>query len=160
VKGRKPKPTRLKVLTGNPGQRPLNADEPMPPRGRPTCPAWLPKEAKAKWRKLVPMLDQLGLLTLADADTLAAYCVAWSELKAATDALERDGRMIEVPVVNRQGEEVGQRTVAHPAITHQRSALAAIRQYSALFGLDPSSRVRLKAPRQGGEEQELDQFIG
>ena len=29
--GRKPKPTALKRLEGNPGKRPLNAMEPVPP---------------------------------------------------------------------------------------------------------------------------------
>ena len=28
--GRKPTPTNLKVLKGNPGRRPLNKDEPVP----------------------------------------------------------------------------------------------------------------------------------
>ena len=30
MRGRRPKPTRLKMLTGNPGKRPLNDDEPRP----------------------------------------------------------------------------------------------------------------------------------
>ncbi len=30
MRGRRPKATRLKVLTGNPGRRPLNANEPRP----------------------------------------------------------------------------------------------------------------------------------
>jgi hypothetical protein len=30
MRGRRPKPTRLKVLTGNPGKRRLNATEPKP----------------------------------------------------------------------------------------------------------------------------------
>ncbi len=30
MKGRKPKPTALKLLEGNPGKRKLNADEPSP----------------------------------------------------------------------------------------------------------------------------------
>lgn len=35
MRGRRPKPTRLKVLTGNPGKRPLNMDEPRPERAIP-----------------------------------------------------------------------------------------------------------------------------
>jgi len=30
MRGRRPKPTRLKMLTGNPGKRPLNGNEPRP----------------------------------------------------------------------------------------------------------------------------------
>jgi hypothetical protein len=30
MRGRRPKPTRLKLLTGNPGKHPLNRSEPKP----------------------------------------------------------------------------------------------------------------------------------
>ena len=47
--GRKPKPTSLKVLEGNPGKRQLNPNEPKPDASVPKCPAWLSKEAKREW---------------------------------------------------------------------------------------------------------------
>ncbi len=31
MRGRKPKPTRLKLIEGNPGRRPINGQEPKPP---------------------------------------------------------------------------------------------------------------------------------
>ena len=46
ARGRKPKPTALKVLEGNPGKRPLNDHEPIPPKGELKCPSWLLPEAK------------------------------------------------------------------------------------------------------------------
>lgn len=39
--GRKPKPTALKKLEGNPGKRKLNTKEPVPAKGMPDCPVWL-----------------------------------------------------------------------------------------------------------------------
>ena len=45
TRGRKPKPTALKVLEGNPGKRPLNENEPKPERKAPECPSWLEPEA-------------------------------------------------------------------------------------------------------------------
>lgn len=44
--GRKPKPTALKKLEGNPGKRKLNTKEPVPEKGMPDCPKWLLPEAK------------------------------------------------------------------------------------------------------------------
>ena len=44
--GRKPKPTAVKKLEGNPGKRKLNKKEPMLGKGMPDCPAWLLPEAK------------------------------------------------------------------------------------------------------------------
>ncbi len=46
---RKPTPTRLKLLGGNPGKRPLNLDEPQPEPTLPEPPAHLSDEAKAEW---------------------------------------------------------------------------------------------------------------
>ena len=39
--GRKPKPTAIKKLEGNPGKRKLNTKEPIPAKGMPECPQWL-----------------------------------------------------------------------------------------------------------------------
>ena len=39
--GRKPKPTAVKKLEGNPGKRKLNKKEPVPAKGMPECPDWL-----------------------------------------------------------------------------------------------------------------------
>jgi len=38
MRGRRPKPSRIKALTGNPGKRPLNAQEPRPEPALPECP--------------------------------------------------------------------------------------------------------------------------
>lgn len=44
--GRKPKPTAVKKLEGNPGKRKLNTKEPVPAKGMPACLDWLMPEAK------------------------------------------------------------------------------------------------------------------
>ena len=63
-RGRKPKPTAIKELEGNPGKRLLNADEPKPERKVPPCPKWLEPEAKKEWRRLSKQLEQIGVLTV------------------------------------------------------------------------------------------------
>ena len=45
TRGRKPKPTAMKILEGNPGKRPLNPFEPVPVKGDIKCPDWLLPEA-------------------------------------------------------------------------------------------------------------------
>ncbi|MDD6036563.1 MAG: response regulator [Lachnospiraceae bacterium] len=48
--GRKPKPTAVKELEGNPGKRKLNKKEPKPEKGMPECPEWLmPEVLQAHW---------------------------------------------------------------------------------------------------------------
>ena len=51
TRGRKPKPTAMKELEGNPGKHPLNTSEPKPNKKAPACPKWLEPEAKKEWRK-------------------------------------------------------------------------------------------------------------
>ena len=64
--GRKPKPTAVKKLEGNPGKRKLNSKEPVPAKGMPTCPDWLMPEAKKEWERLAELMNQMGVLTEVD----------------------------------------------------------------------------------------------
>lgn len=146
ARGPAPKPTKLKILAGNPGHRPINRLEPEPTPGAPDPPAWLPAEALAEWRRVVPELDRLKLLTKVDRAVLAAYCVAWSELVTATQKLEAEGRVVDVVVRDRHGEEVGTRAALHPAVKLQRDAFARVKAYLGEIGLSPSSRSRLQVP--------------
>jgi len=66
----------MKVLTGNPGKRPLNMDEPDPETVIPDCPAELGPVARAEWDRLAGQLGKLNLLTALDRAALAAYCGA------------------------------------------------------------------------------------
>ncbi len=147
--GPKPIPTRLKIARGNPGKRRLNTDEPQPRSGPLVCPDWLDDEAKAKWASLVPELERLGLLTVVDGDALAGHCQAWAEFKLATEVLQAEGRIF------RTGTGY---LAPHPAVAMQRSAWAAVRAFAALFGLDPASRSKIKAPPPK-DSDELGEFI-
>ena len=51
--GRKPKPTAVKKLEGNPGKRKLNTKELVPAKGMPACPDWLCRKQRRNgnaWR--------------------------------------------------------------------------------------------------------------
>lgn len=158
MRGRKPKPTRLKVLSGDTRPDRMNDREPQPKPSRGRCPSWLPKEGKRAWGRLAPMLDRLGLLTEADADALASYCLAWSEMMAATATLEAEGRTVKVPILSRTGELAGHRVVPHPAAAQQRTAWQGVCTFGARFGLSPADRVRLKVDAPGGPDP-LAEFL-
>jgi len=149
-RGRPPKPTRVKELTGNPGKRPLSRKEPKPTARVPKCPDWLDGEAKKKWKELVPELSRLKLLTIVDGDALATYCQAWAEFRQATEELRKESRYITL--------ESGY-VQSHPAVAQQRSAWATLKTFAALFGLDPSSRSKLSVGNTNDEKDELDEFL-
>ena len=70
--GRKPKPTALKKLEGNPGKRKLNMKEPVPGKGISDCSKWLLPEAKEEWKRLCQKLSEMGVLTEIDMAAFAA----------------------------------------------------------------------------------------
>ena len=91
TRGRKPKPTALKLLEGNPGKRPINENEPIPPKGTVKCPTWLEPEAKKEWKRLAPSLEAMGVLTQADLTAFAGYCQAYARWKEAEEFISQHG---------------------------------------------------------------------
>ena len=66
MRGRPPKPSRLKAITGNPGKHPLNQQEPIPEPAIPPCPPELGPAARNEWHRLAGELAKLHLLTHLD----------------------------------------------------------------------------------------------
>lgn len=79
--GRRPKPTLLKLVTGNPGKRPLPESEPTPPDGEIVRPRFLKYRAKELWEDRAPIYIAMGTLTLADVDHFAAWCVLMAKFE-------------------------------------------------------------------------------
>lgn len=99
IKGRKPKPTAIKLLEGNPGKRPLNKSEPKPKKGAPKCPAWLLPEAKKEWKRMAEQLELLGLLTAVDMTAFAGYCQSYARWKVAEEFITKHGLYILYSVI-------------------------------------------------------------
>jgi phage terminase small subunit len=97
MRGRRPKPTRMKVLLGNPGKRRLNEDEPRPEPAVPECPVELGAVARTEWDRLVAELAPLRILTHLDRAALAAYCGAYSLWAESTSAIQQYGAMVKSP---------------------------------------------------------------
>ena len=72
--GRRPKPTKLKLVTGNPGKRKLNDNEPQPAREIPSPPSHLTDWGKTAWGRMTVLLDGMGVLTVADTFALERLC--------------------------------------------------------------------------------------
>ena len=109
-RGRKPKPTAVKQLEGNPGKRQLNANEPKPAARAPSCPKWLEDDAKKEWRRLAKQMEQLGILTEVDMAAFAGYCQAYARWKEAEEFISRHGAIAvsytHLDVYKRQGRRI------------------------------------------------------
>ena len=97
MRGRRPVPTRMKVLTGNPGKRPLNEHEPQPEPTIPDCPPQLGPIAREEWDRLIGELASLRMVTALDRSALAAYCNAYGLWAEATEAIQKYGTMVKSP---------------------------------------------------------------
>jgi P27 family predicted phage terminase small subunit len=137
MRGRRPKPTRLKLLTGNPGKRPLNEDEPRPEMAAPPCPPELGPVARDEWNRLVNELVSLGLLTNLDRAALAAYCGAYALWAEATEAIQKYGSMIKSPT----GFPIQS---PYLAIANRQAEI--MMRIASEFGFTPASRSRISTP--------------
>lgn len=137
MRGRRPTPTRLKLLAGNPGKRPLNPDEPRPEVCVPECPPELGPVARQEWDRLVEELVALGLLTNLDRAALAAYCGAYALWADATAQIEKYGAMIKSP----QGFPIQS---PYLAIANRQAEI--MMRIASEFGFTPASRSRISAP--------------
>ena len=136
MRGRKPQPTKLRVLRGNPGKHPFNPAEPTPTAlQNPPPPDWIDGEAKAEWERIAPMLGRLGLITETDLHALTAYCEAWATWKGATQQIRKWGMVLkakdDIPKVSPYVK------IAHNALLQMRGLLLE-------FGMTPSSRTRMR----------------
>jgi P27 family predicted phage terminase small subunit len=134
--GRKPTPTPLKLLAGNPGRRPLSQAEPTPAPRLPRAPEHLGPEARKEWRRAGRFLLQLGLVSDLDHAALAAYCTAYGRWVEAEQALKAYGLMLKSP--NGFPVQSPYLAVANRALEQMRSLLSE-------FGMSPASRSRVSA---------------
>ena len=150
--GRKPKPTAVKKLEGNPGKRKLNDKEPMPVKGMPTCPAWLMPEAQTEWKRLAKILSEMGVLTEVDRTAFAAYCQSYARWKEAQEHINSGGSTFETDKGYQQ-----QTPWVGIANTNQKLMM----QAASEFGLTPSARSRIAiGTDKAGEVDEMEELLG
>jgi P27 family predicted phage terminase small subunit len=147
--GRKPKPTALKKLEGNPGKRALNKKEPRAQPAIPQCPKHLKDEARKEWRRVSKQLHELGILTRVDRSVLAAYCTAWGTYVEAEEHLESEGHVL----ISEKGA-----VTQNPWSWISKSARDQMVKFAAEFGMTPSSRSRVKV-EMPSEEEELERML-
>ena len=132
--GRKPKPTAIKELEGNPGKRALNKNEPKPEKKAPRCPTWLEPEAKKEWKRLAKQMELLGILTEMDMTAFAGYCQSYARWKEAEEFISKHGTIVKTP--SGYWQQVPQVSIA-------QTNLKLMLRFSEEFGLTPSSRSRI-----------------
>jgi P27 family predicted phage terminase small subunit len=143
ITGRKPKPTHLKLITGNPGGRKLNRAEPRPGPLLPDAPAELSKDGLTEWKRVARRLLAAGMLTAIDRGVLAAYCQAYGRWVLAERILAElarrnpgtGGLLIKTSNGN---------TIQNPIVGTANKAMSDMVRYAAELGMTPSARSRVR----------------
>lgn len=148
MRGRKPIPTKLKILKGTRSDR-INGREPFLPVARPAIPDHLDSLARGEWDRLVPILEKMGVLTEADGAALMLYCECYSKWMRARGEIAKRGMLIEMTrtITSKRGAtvETTGKPIANPAVAIEIQTGRMMRELLIEFGLTPSSRSRLKS---------------
>lgn len=154
--GRRPVPTALKLVRGNPGKRATNKSEPMPARVIPSCPEYLSPSGQVAWGRLTVVLDRMGVLTEADAAALERLCDCYTDIMECRKLIKKDGRTYKVMT------QLGDTLIkANPAVNQLRAADAQFKSYLVEFGLTPAARSKVNANNNDEEKQDpLASYFG
>ncbi|MFW8566163.1 phage terminase small subunit P27 family [Orrella sp. 11846] len=134
MRGRKPKPTALKIIADNPGKRPLNINEPQLPLSDLVTPDWLTDDQKLVWQDAVESCPP-GLVTTVDEKVLAIWVVACDLHRQAAERVAQMGMIVKSPV---KGDPMQNPWLA---IVNRQAQI--MMKAAAELGFTPSSRSRV-----------------
>jgi len=137
MRGRKPLPTNVRVLTGNASHRSVNKDEPKPAIRIPDPPENLSDEARPYWQQYGKQLAAMRVLSEVDQAALALLCECTATYWLMTAKVREQGVIVKIG----KNEAIGY----NPHFNAANKAQAQMKQLLAEFGLTPSSRSRVRA---------------
>lgn len=143
-RGRKPKPTAMKIAAGNPGKHSLPENEPEPDIRAPRCPSHLSKRAKSEWRRIVKHLVDLGIVSELDRVALASYCEVYARWIKAEQEIEKYG------LTYWEGDAMRK----NAAVPIAERCVEQLRKLASEFGLTPSARSNVHARPPGSTDDE------
>jgi P27 family predicted phage terminase small subunit len=100
----------------------------------------LSKDAAKEFRRLVKMLDDMGLLGSADENALARYATTWCRWRQAVQLLEKGGEV----VVYRDGDGKAKSVQVSAFNSIARSLAEELSRLEQAFGMTPSARSRIE----------------
>jgi len=150
TRGRKPKPTALKLVTGNPGKRAVNKKEPKPRGNLYDPPEWLTETQRKGWEYEIESAP-FGLLKRVDRSTLVAWVVAEDLHRQAAEKLNGGAMLIKTP---------NGMPVQSPYLSIINKQASLMIKAASEMGFTPASRSRVEVD--GGEQEEdpADRFFG
>ena len=151
TQGRRPTPTALKLLRGNPSKTPIHAD-PIPPQGEIIVPSWLTEAAAKIFSAYQPILEGMQVLTVADRSASMFTSATEAEFIELEQDIQENGRSRKIFTA------AGEKWAANPAVAQRSDAGKRLKSLMIEFGMSPSSRTRLETRPKADEEDPFAQF--
>lgn len=142
-RGPAPKPATLRLLDGA-RERDINHNAPIARSGKIEPPDDMSDEVRVIFDYTVRELEQMGIASPADRDSIVAYCEAVDKHRKASALLARSPVLVKGMHGN---------LVRNPAMQIQRDAAHLIRQFAQEFGLTPSARARIDNDRAADDDE-------
>lgn len=131
-------PTHLRLVRGNPSKRPINKNEPQPPKGVPPVPKHFDKQGKYWFKRMAEELDAIGVISQLDGEPLSCL---WKRIPN-TDITATRWRLrdIRTELETQTGDVM---IKAHPAAIMKADAWKRLRAMLGEFGMTPASRSKV-----------------
>ena len=152
ARGPAPKPSDLKKKQGTYQKSKSLSDEFSPEKiiNLPKAPVFLNKFGKQEYYKVGEVLLKNGLLADIDMNTFISYCMQMGVYYDSQMILKKEGRVIKSKSGYMQ---------PHPYVAIGNAAHALALKIGASFGITPSARTRVSAPKQDVKTSKLLSLI-
>lgn len=137
MKGRKPIPSNLKLVTGSRIRKDrTNDDEPILPVKVPPAPTYLTVDETTEFNRVGRLLAAMRVMTEADVDMLALYAKNFIIARDTAQTIGEQGYLFQAP---------NGMPMPHPLMSIKNKAEDRCLKILAEFGMSPSSRTRVKS---------------
>ena len=133
LRGPAAKPQAVRKLEGDKKNR--NRREPRFKSAHLRPPTWLPRYAREEWKRVVPALENIGMLTEVDETAMVNYVIAYDRFRKAQEIIEVEG-------LTHKTRDGG--IIKRPELTVIAEAQATMKRFADAFGLSPASRSKLQ----------------
>lgn len=150
MRGRKPKPTVLKLIDGNNGKNKINKNEPVAVGDLSEPPEWFSDDQKATWAYAIDHAPS-GLLKKIDKSALMAWVIAEDLFRQAVLQVNKMNLIIKSPV---KGDPM-----QNPYLPIVNKQAVNMLKAAAELGFTPSSRSRVTIDKsEDNDENPFAQF--
>lgn len=150
----RPTPTALKLIKGNPGKRAINKAEPKKVKANIRVPSHMDSLAKTVWKRVAKTLDELGVLSSTDLDTLENYCETYARIRRLRIELKKLGGT-SYESIKPDGEVLWK---AYPQASQLDSAERNFKSFAVELGLTPAARSKVQVKEKQSDDDPLSKY--